>query len=113
VAVLLVETTGLLRDIIKEFIDREPDIRVVGELREYSLLPQMLDDVIVDVVVLGLHNQAISSMCMELVARHRSLRCLAVDAQGRRGVLYELRPQQIDLGELSADLVLHVLRGTA
>lgn len=105
------ETTRLLGDILREILTREPDIEVVGELRNASELPAILDRTGADIVVFGLSDQDLPPLCDDVVRRHPNLRLLAVEDIGSHGFIYEMRPQKVELGELSPELVLEVVRG--
>jgi len=113
VRVALLEGTHLERDIIREVLAGEPDIKVVAELRDQDLLPKVLARTRIDVVILGLQAPEFPPPLFDqLLLRHRNLRLLAVRDKGRRSFLYELRPQSVDVGELSPQTLLAVLRGT-
>ena len=59
----------------------------------------------------GLPDDDVPALYDEVVRRHPTLRLLGVDDIGSHGFIYEMRPQKVELGELSPELVLDVVRG--
>jgi hypothetical protein len=117
IRVLLVEVPGVLCGIITEIVGREPDLSVVGELRAHDDLMPAIDRTAADFVIWGLEPVSaeadpVPEACRAVLDAYPRLKVLAVEADGRSGSLYELRPWRRELGELAPGRIVDVLRGT-
>jgi hypothetical protein len=114
IRITLAGLAELLHDIVAEAVRREPDMHIVGEYPgEKPFAPELaVRDV--DVVILGVEPVAAPEE-LPLVAAclHASpfVRLLLLAPSGRSGLLYELRPQQLPLGEVSREKLLAAIRG--
>jgi DNA-binding NarL/FixJ family response regulator len=91
IRVVLVELQGIERDIVRHALRREDGISVVGDVRDRTDLAETL-----------------SSTRPDLVAAHPGLKILALERRGN-GTLWQLRPHQTRLGELSPSLLLRAV----
>jgi DNA-binding NarL/FixJ family response regulator len=107
--IVLVDMSPLLREIVREAVAREPDLRVVREHEAGVDLRAAVERDEPDFLIVG-SEAGTEAAVGPLVARGRGLRALEVRSDGREGVLYELRPHRVPLGELSPDALLHTIR---
>lgn len=96
----------MLREIVETVIADEPDLELVtsraavddgGDLELAS----------VDVLITGRDDPAWAAA---LLRRQPTLRVLALTRGGKEGLLYELRPQRVALGEVSPRQLLAEIR---
>ena len=106
---IVVVGRGLALDIVGELAARERDLEIVKRLglAEGPLQAQALADA--HVVVTSLHETTRAS-AFELLAARPGLRILAISADGGEGRLYELRPHERALGEVSNETLLAAIR---
>ena len=97
-------------DIITDVVTTQPDMEVVGQLPDRLVLLSTTDQTRADVVVLGLKDSALPTDCEQLFTAHPQIRVLGIAADGRRAFLYELRPQQVSLGEVSPQGLIDAIR---
>jgi chemotaxis response regulator CheB len=109
--ILLARMPHMLRSIIRDIVSDEPDMEVVGELAGQARLLAAVEKTDASFVIIGHDGQDAPDTLGELFAYRPSARVLAVAREGRTGILYELRPQRIPIGELSASRLLAVIRG--
>jgi len=108
--VVLVAMTGMLRDIVRGAVDRAADMTVVGEVGDRMTLEHVLAAAEPDVVVWRVEEQGLPEGCDELLTDHPRIRLLTVRAKDGRGSVWELRPQQRHIGELSPELLTATMR---
>jgi len=111
VRILLIDMPLMLRDIIGSSLRSEPDMVIVGELPDR--VPDLADVDGHDARVLIFGNRdgpATGVTGLDLVQLRRDTVALAVSADGRRSVLYELRPCELELGELSSERLVQTIR---
>jgi DNA-binding NarL/FixJ family response regulator len=109
IRVLLVDMPRMLRDIIAGVVVAEPDLELVGEVERPETLPLRARRTRPDLVIAGA-TPAVASLTRELLDDHPRLRIIEVEAEGRRGSLYELAPRRRKLGELSPESLVAVAR---
>jgi chemotaxis response regulator CheB len=109
IRVVLVELTGLTRDVVKGILGEAPDIELVGEvsMRDFSRPDAAAH---ADVAILAGDGGVLRRRAHELLKARPRLRVLAVAQGGREGSLYELRPHRTPLGELSSRVLLNAVR---
>ena len=73
----------MMTDILEELIDCEPDLRLVGQVKEHERVPALAAARAVDVVVAALSGPEVPSLYEALLADNRILRGLAIVDDGR------------------------------
>lgn len=111
VRILLADMTPMLLSIIRSIVADQPDIEVVGELSEPTRLQAMVERTRAAMVIVGRDRPIPPDAFGQLLARTPPVRVLAITDEGRAAVLYDLRPQRIPVGELSAARLVAVARG--
>lgn len=111
VRILLIDMPLMLRDIIGSALRAEPDMVVVGELPDTAADLDDVDSRDARVLIFGTRKEPAKGVtALDLVERRRDTVALAVSADGRRSVLYELRPCEVELGELSSERLVQTIR---
>jgi len=100
----------LLLDSLQHIVASEPDMAVVGRVsaRDSAAAARRSR---ADVVVVGQDGTVEADATACRLVRQLGLRVLTITDDGKRGVLYELRPQRIALGDMSADTLCKAIRG--
>ena len=109
VRVVITKMPQLLQDIVFAILSAEPDIdlTVATEPLDATGLTEALRDADVVIVPEPLRaNVAYDS----LLYAHPHARVVAIDEDGRRAMLYELRPSRVALGELSSQVLVDAIR---
>ena len=101
----------LLADVIADVLKREPDMDVLDGAVACTDVVGTVRNEGVDVVIAGLGADGSSSDAEGLFSANPRLCVLGVEADGRQTTLYELRPHQVRLGELSPADLVSVIRG--
>lgn len=107
-------TSGLPRmlgEIVGELVRTQPDLCIVGDYGDRGRALEAIERTSPDVVILGLEGLARPDVA-DLLGHHPALRVLAVSADGSESYLYELRPQERMLGEVSPRTLLTAIRRT-
>jgi DNA-binding NarL/FixJ family response regulator len=107
--IVLIDMSPLLREIVRETLAREPDLLVVGEHEAGVDVAATVERDEADFVIVGSEATA-SAGVSSLVGGGRRLRALELHDDGREGVLYELRPHRVSLGEISPGALLRTIR---
>jgi DNA-binding NarL/FixJ family response regulator len=108
----------ILRDLVREIIQTEPDIEVVEELTEVDLVDT--SDLVTRVILARAHlllvgtpDSELVETCTRLLNNYPRLRILGISAEGRRGFVSELRPHGAAVGELSPETLIAAIRGSS
>ncbi len=108
--VVLVGLRGIIGDIVRDAL-HEREVEIVGDLLDETELEATLARVDVDCVVWRIGRN--DPPAAELLAHHPRLRIVALEDDGRRAFVYELRPRRMPLGELSPALLAEVVEAAA
>lgn len=114
VRVLLLGLQGLLHDVIKDVLDRAPDLTVVAEPSNPAELPDAVRRTGAEVVVCALDEATAEQVGVRVLEPHARMKVVAIQDDGRRAVLWELRPNRREIGDLSipefVETVRHLIR---
>jgi hypothetical protein len=105
IRIALVDVRGLLLGIVKG-ATTQSDMEIVLESGGMSGLPA-LAAAEPDVIILGQDEPSLAAGLLEALP---NVKVLAVALNGREAVLYELRPQRVELGEISPQKLVSVIR---
>jgi len=97
--VVVIDLPRLLSEVVTEILSKAHDIRVSATFPEDAGSP--------DVAIVG---GADADQARGLLDRFPRMKVLAVDEDGRNAVFYELRPYQVELGEISPEALLAAVR---
>jgi DNA-binding NarL/FixJ family response regulator len=111
VRILLADMAPMLLSIVRNIVSDQPDFEVVGELSNPAGLRAMVERTGATMVIVGRDRPDPPDAFGQLLARTPPVRVLAITDDGRAAVLYDLRPQRIPVGELSAARLVAVARG--
>jgi DNA-binding NarL/FixJ family response regulator len=101
----------MLTDMVRAIIASQSDFDLVGEVVGLSGLADIASDVAADVVILG---RALSSEgALRVLYRAPRTKIVAIDNDGRRGVLHELQLKHTALAEISPKALVTTIRNAA
>jgi uncharacterized NAD(P)/FAD-binding protein YdhS len=109
IRVVVSDLTGMVRDIITETLEAAPDLVVtVVSPPDTALAAVAAADA--DVAVVGGGAEGLPPAGRELLDHHPRLHVMAVQRDGRHASLFELRPHERRLGEISPAVILDAVR---
>ena len=109
ITVFAVGLSGVLGDIVRREAAAGGGVTFVGELDTADDLLPRLRRTPAEVVLFALRKAGAPRIFFEILAERPATRVLAVEDDGRRASLYEMRPHRVALGEVSAsELVQHI-----
>lgn len=105
----------LLLDILRPLVASEPDMTVVGQVSDGDLLAaaQRTRANVVLVAQKANDRREEHEEYKQLLLQQPLLKVLAIANDGKSGSLYELRPQRVPLGDMSAAVLRQAIRGIA
>jgi hypothetical protein len=111
IRIVVIGLPQILRDVITDIVADQPDMELVGDLPE-NADPAMIEDLGGTFVAVGAGPSGeLPDVCKGLLERQaHGLRILGLSAEGRRGYLYELRPTEVAIGDVSPERLLNVIR---
>jgi DNA-binding NarL/FixJ family response regulator len=89
---------------------RSHDMGVVGRTSLLADLPNLARETDPDVVIVGLHDGDLPPECRELLLERPRVKVLALEESAGHARLYELRPERVEIGEVSPDEVVETIR---
>jgi hypothetical protein len=112
IRVVVVGLPQILRDVIVDIVAGQPDIEVVAELAADASLAVVKNlDASVVAMSVGPSGELPEIGWRLLATPAADLRILGLSSEGRSGFLYQLRPSQVAIGEVSPERLLSVISG--
>jgi chemotaxis response regulator CheB len=112
IRVLVSDLHGMLSEIIMETLDAAPDIAVAVASSDRSAL-SVADATEADVAILGGESTGLPTLGAELLRRRPWMNVLTLRGDGRQASLYQLRPVERPLGDISPQTLLDAVRESA
>jgi DNA-binding NarL/FixJ family response regulator len=99
----------MLREIIERAVTGQPDMEIVDDILPSEIVPEALRQARADVVISAGHHD--SATLNQVLCELPRLKVLVVSADGRETALHELRPNRMELGEVSPQTIVDAIRG--
>lgn len=103
----------LLREIVSKLISAQNDMEAVSVDLAIDDLDDLLDSNASAVVVVHLENGELPEEMLGLFETRSNLKIIGVSSDGRRGSVFELQPNTIPLGEMSARVLVDAIHAAA
>ena len=110
IQVLLWDMRTMMRDIILQLLTKESDFQVTALSQKTSTLLDASKKYTPDIIITSLGEKGAKMTYRELLLESPRVKVLDVGGDGRKGYLYELRPERKRLGELSPDSLVTAIR---
>jgi hypothetical protein len=111
IRILLARMPKMLSEILSSLVASEPDMVVAGWLEAEEDLLAAARRARATVLLVGHGARQEREEYASLLLRRPRLKVVAVAGDGRTGALYELRPERVPLGEMSAAALRSAIRG--
>jgi DNA-binding NarL/FixJ family response regulator len=98
---------------VERAVASQEDMAVVGRTTTLDELVELARATKPDVVVAGFHDSRLPPTYLELLLERPRVKVLGLHEHEGQAWLYELRPDQIEIGEVSPDEVVHTIREAA
>lgn len=103
----------MLRQIIRRTLARDARFVIVGEYTEHVAIDVAVNRSNADYVIMGSSVFESQAVRQRLLEEGPQVRVLAVGPDGAQTTLYQLRPEEVELGEVSPDRLASVIAGNA
>ena len=111
--VLLWDMRTMMHDIILQLLTRESDFQVTAPADKTSTLLDASKKYRPDVIVTSFGEDGANTAYTDLLLECPRVKVLDVRSDGRKGYLYELRPERKRLGEVSPESLVTAIRSAA
>ena len=111
IRVMLASRPKMLSDVIRNIINRQPDMILIGDVVDPIKLLNTLRETIVDVVIVTPQEaNGEPKICSHLLAEHPQLIILTIASKGDVGYLYQTGADKLLINEPSPHLILVTIR---
>lgn len=111
VKVLLSGRPKLLSEVIRNMIEQQPDMEIVGEVVDPIELLRAAGETLVDVVIVtSLESKEELRICGHLLAEHPRLKIVTLSAKGETACLYQSGAPGLRIDEPSGQSILGAIR---
>lgn len=98
----------LLQEIVVGMVSDEQDMQIVGDSAGTDALSDVVQDTQADVVIAACRASEVGRLGRIVNGTPPVL--LAIVDDGRRGIIHELRPHEVDIGELTPNTLVAAIR---
>jgi len=113
IRVLLIDMPQMLREIIRRPLATDSRFAIVGEYTKHVSIDFAVDRSRADYVIVGADVFDSSAVRRRVLEEGPQVRVLAVRPDGGQATLHQLRPEEIELGELSPERLVEVMTDAA
>lgn len=111
IKVLLASRPKILSQVLRNMIDRQPDMQVLGEVVDPIDLLLVARATPVDaIIVMPLNSEGEPKICSHLLREHPHLKIVTVSAKGETASLYESGSRKRRIDEPSEPSILGAIR---
>jgi DNA-binding NarL/FixJ family response regulator len=111
IKVLLASRPKMLSDVIRNMIERQSDMIMVGDVADPIKLLFVIREIAVDVVIVTpLKANGEPKICSHLLAEHPQLKVVTLSAQGEAAYIYQSGAAKLRINDPSGPLLLDAIR---
>jgi DNA-binding NarL/FixJ family response regulator len=111
IRVLLANRPRMVRALVREMIERQLDMEVVGEILDPLDVISSVQETEADIVVVAINNNSeAQELRRRLLAQCPNIAILALSLSGDIAFIEQLRPQRREMVDPSEATILHALR---
>ena len=111
IKIMLASRPKIISDVIRNMIEHQPDMIMVGEVIDPIRLLYTIRETSVDVVILTpIKANGQPKICSHLLAEHPSLIIVALSAEGEAAYLYKLDVPRLRIDNPSGQSILVAIR---
>jgi hypothetical protein len=103
----------MLREIVRSHLAVDGRFEIVGEYTQHVSIDLAVERSMTDYVIVGDDVFESRSVRRRVLEEGPQVRVIAIRPDGRQTTLHQLRPEQVDLGELSPERLVEVMAGAA
>jgi DNA-binding NarL/FixJ family response regulator len=100
----------IMREVIKQLIERQPDMEIVAEVLDLSALSRVAGEAVADVIIVALEDSDALSLGRQLLAERPEMAILALAAKGNAAFIEQVCLGRREIAEPSAANILCALR---
>lgn len=110
IKVLLANRPRMMREVVKEIIEQQSDMEVVGEVLDPLDILVAVRGTEADAVILGLRGSEEPGLCSHLIAEYPNLTILGLASEGKSAFVEQLCPRRQQIIDPSEANILSALR---
>ncbi len=110
IRILLANRPRLIREVVREIIDDQPDMEVVREVLDPLDILLGVMETKADAVILALKGSEESGLCSHLLAEYPNLTILCLAFEGESAFIEQLCPRRREILDPSQAIILSALR---
>jgi DNA-binding NarL/FixJ family response regulator len=111
VKILLVNSRPrIMREVMRQLIERQPDMEIVGEVLDLSTLMCVAKETAANVIIVALEDAEALELCSQLLAECPDVVILVLAAKGDAAFIEQLRLGRWEIADPSEANILSALR---
>jgi DNA-binding NarL/FixJ family response regulator len=110
ILILLADLPNTMQEALERLVATQPDMRLVGVVQNSVEILLAADRTAPDVVILGMGDDRLPGVASHLLSQRPTVKVLGLTADGRNGLLYELRSRLTPIHDVSPAQLLGLIR---
>lgn len=110
IRVLLANRPQMMRELVREMINRQTDMEVVGEVLNAVDILVAVRETEAETVIMGLKDSQEEGLCSHLLTEYPNLTLVGLTSHGENAFIEQLCPRRIEIVDPSESSILDALR---
>lgn len=110
IRILLANRPQMMRELVRDMINRQNDMEVVGEVFNPVDLLVAVRESEADTVILALRDSPEVGLCSHLLSEYPNLTIVGLTSHGKNAFIEQLCPRRMEIVDPSEKSILSVLR---
>ena len=111
IKIMLASRPKIVSDVIKNMINHQPDMEVVGEDIDPIELLRFSSELLIDVVIVSpIKSDGVPKICSHLLAEHPPLKVITLSEKGEAAYLYQSEAPRLCIEKPTGHLIIEAIR---
>ena len=111
IRIMLASRPKMVSDIIKNMINHQPDMEVIGEVVDPIELLRFSSQALIDVVIVSpIKGNGEPKICSHLLTEHPPLKIVTLSEKGEAAYLYQSDLPRVSIEEPTGQLIIGAIR---
>jgi hypothetical protein len=107
--VLLVDTSRMFSDVIREFLRDQPDVALVGEVRHPADLRAVMCGTCANCVIVASGEDRLPADCRDLMDQYSNVKLVVLVGEGSDGFVWHMEPRRERAGAMTRTELLSAI----
>lgn len=107
--VLLVDTSRIFADLIREFFRDAPGVTLVGEVHQPADLKSAMCETSANCLIVATRDDRLPADCQDLIDDYSNVKLVVLVEEGNDGIVWHLEPRHVRAGAMTRQGLLQAI----